>query len=56
MLADRVLVGSGFPLQPFGRTQTEWNALPLPEEIRRKWLGENAARLLRLPRRDKDVS
>lgn len=48
LLQDRILFGSGFPSIPLERSLAEIEALPLTDAVRRKWLGENAARLLKL--------
>jgi predicted TIM-barrel fold metal-dependent hydrolase len=48
LLQDRILFGSGFPSIPLERSLAEIEALPLNETVRRKWLGENAARFLGL--------
>ncbi len=48
LLQDRILFGSGFPSIPLERSLAEIEALPLTDSVKRKWLGENAARLLKL--------
>lgn len=48
LLQDRILFGSGFPTIPLERSLAELDALPLTDTVKRKWLGENAARLLGL--------
>jgi predicted TIM-barrel fold metal-dependent hydrolase len=48
ILQDRILFGSGFPSIPLERSLAEIQALPLADAVKRKWLGENAARFLRL--------
>lgn len=48
LLQDRVLWGSNWPMiEP--RESIEWiRKFPLKEQVKRKWLGENASRLLKL--------
>lgn len=48
VLQDRILFGTDWPLQPFKRTVDEIRALPLKPAVMDKWLGLNAACLLRL--------
>jgi len=48
VLQDKIIWGSAFPMQPIERTLAELQALPLKEEVRRKWLHDNAARFMRL--------
>jgi hypothetical protein len=48
LLADRIIFGSSFPLVPVERSVEEIRALPLPTEVRDKWLGINAAVFLNL--------
>ena len=48
VLQDRILYGSDWPLLELDRTVTEVRDLPLKEEVKAKWLGLNAARLLDL--------
>ncbi len=49
VLKDRVLFATAWPMQPFDRAVAEVRALPLREEVKERWLGENARRLLGLP-------
>jgi len=46
VLQDQMIFGTSFPMQPIGRAVAEMSALPLKESVRRKWMYENAARLL----------
>lgn len=46
ILQDRMIFGTSFPLQPIRRTLEETLALPLKETVKKKWLYENAARVL----------
>ncbi|MGE0799712.1 MAG: amidohydrolase family protein [Lautropia sp.] len=48
LLQDRILTGTSYPMQPVAQAYAEFDALELPDAVRRKWLGENAARFLRL--------
>lgn len=48
LLQDQMIFGSAFPLQTFEQAFDEIRALPIEDSVRAKWLGENAARLLRL--------
>ena len=48
MLQDRILTGTSFPMQPVEQAYAEFDALPLPDAVRRKWLHGNAARFLGL--------
>lgn len=48
LLQDRVLWATDYPLVPLKSSVEETRALPLKEDVKRKWLGENAARLLKL--------
>lgn len=45
LLQDQVLFATDCMI-PFARAVEELRALPLKEEVKRKWLGDNAARLL----------
>jgi len=49
VLKDRVLFATAWPMQPFARAMAEVRELPLKEEVKEKWLGGNAQRLLGLP-------
>ncbi len=48
VLKDRILFGSAHPLVPLETAAEDVKALDLPEDIKRRWLGENAMRFLRL--------
>jgi predicted TIM-barrel fold metal-dependent hydrolase len=48
MLQDRILTGTAYPMQPVAQAYAEYDALELPDAVRRKWMGENAARFLGL--------
>lgn len=48
MLQDQMIFGSAYPMQPIDRSLKEIKALPIKEEVRRKWLHDNAARFLGL--------
>lgn len=48
MLQDRILTGTAYPMQPIGQAYAEFDALPLPDAVRRKWMHDNAARFLGL--------
>jgi predicted TIM-barrel fold metal-dependent hydrolase len=46
ILQNQLLFASEWPLLPLERIVPEAEALPLKEEVRAKYLGDNAARLL----------
>lgn len=48
ILKDRILFGSAFPLITVDQALADMDGLPLDDTTRRKWLYENAARILRL--------
>ncbi len=48
LLQDRILTGTSFPMQPVQQAYAEFDALPIPDAIRRKWMHDNAARFLGL--------
>ena len=48
MLQDKVLFATAWPLLPLEQAVQDVRSLPLKEEVKAKWLGENARRLLRL--------
>lgn len=48
ILADRIIFGSAWPMQPVERAVAEVRALPLKDGVAEKWLGGNARRLLAL--------
>ena len=48
VLQDRILTGTAYPMQPVEAAYAEFEALPLPDAVKRKWLYGNAARFLGL--------
>lgn len=48
VLQDRILFGTAWPLLALDRAVEDVRGLPLKDEVRAKWLGENARRLLGL--------
>jgi uncharacterized protein len=48
VLQDRVVFGSAWPMQPVEQAIKEVRALPLKDDVKEKWLGGNARRLLKL--------
>lgn len=48
ILQDQMIFGSAYPMQPIDRSLAEIRALPIKEEVRQKWLHDNAARFLGL--------
>ena len=48
MLQDRILAGTAYPMQPVAQALAEFEALPLADAVKRKWLHDNTARFLRL--------
>ncbi|RLB37634.1 MAG: amidohydrolase [Deltaproteobacteria bacterium] len=48
IIQNKILFGTAWPAQQFKSSIEEIKALPLKEEVKRKWLGENAKELLRL--------
>ncbi|MDD5666832.1 MAG: amidohydrolase family protein [Actinomycetota bacterium] len=48
VLQDKVLFATAWPLLPLEQAVQDVRSLPLKEEVKAKWLGENARRLLRL--------
>jgi uncharacterized protein len=48
VLQDRMIFGSAWPMQPIRQAIADIEALPLKDTTKRKWLHDNAARLLRL--------
>jgi predicted TIM-barrel fold metal-dependent hydrolase len=48
ILQDKIIFGSAYPMQPVEQAIADVEALPLKDEVRKKWLGDNAARLLGL--------
>lgn len=53
ILKDQILFASEWPLLPLERLVPEARALPLKDEVREKYLGSNAARLLGLKSGDR---
>ena len=48
LLQDRIIFGSGYPRLPLEQSLNEIRALPIEDDIRDKWLYQNARRFLRL--------
>lgn len=48
LLQDQIIFGSAYPMQPVARALEEVCALPLKEEVRHKWLYQNAVSFLGL--------
>ena len=48
ILQDRILTGTAYPMQPVAQAYAEFEDLPLPDAVKRKWLYGNAARFLGL--------
>jgi predicted TIM-barrel fold metal-dependent hydrolase len=48
LLQDRVLFGTAWPAQAFKESIEDILALPLKEEVKKKWLGGNAKKLLKI--------
>ena len=48
LLQDRILTGTSYPMQPVQQACDEFDALPMPDAVRRKWMHDNAARFLGL--------
>lgn len=46
VLQDQIIYGSAYPMMPIERSLAEIDELPLKENVRQKWLHDNAARLL----------
>ena len=46
ILQDKIIFGTAWPAQQFKESIEEIRALPLKEEVKQKWLGENARKLL----------
>ncbi|MEO8280854.1 MAG: amidohydrolase family protein, partial [Ideonella sp.] len=46
VLQDQIIYGSAYPMMPIDRSLAEVDALPLKDQVRQKWLHDNAARLL----------
>lgn len=46
VLQDQIIYGSGYPMMPIERSLAEIDELPLKDSVRRKWMHDNAARLL----------
>ncbi len=50
VLKNQVLFGSAFPLMTVEQALADLDALPLPDDIRRRWLHDNAVAALKLDR------
>jgi len=48
ILKDQIIFGSNWPILEVDRSIEEIRSLPISEDVQRKWLGENAMRLLGL--------
>ena len=48
VLKHQMLFGTAFPLMSVEQALADFDALPLPDDVRRKWLHDNATRALRL--------
>lgn len=48
ILQDRMIFGSAWPMQPIGQAIADIEALPIKDATKRKWLNDNAKRLLGL--------
>lgn len=48
ILQDQIIFGTNWPILELEKTIEEIRASPLPENVQKKWLGENAARVLGL--------
>lgn len=48
VLQDQVIYGSAYPMMPIERSLAEVDELPLKDSVRRKWMHDNAARLLKI--------
>jgi len=48
VLQDQMIYGSAYPMMPIDRSLAEIAELPLKDGVRRKWMHDNAARLLGL--------
>lgn len=48
VLQDRIICGSAYPMMPVERYLADVAALPIKDDVRRKWLHDNAAAFLRL--------
>jgi uncharacterized protein len=48
ILQDQIIFGSNWPILEVQRSMDEIRSSPLPENVQKKWLGENAARILKL--------
>jgi len=57
VIQDKVLFATAWPLLPLDQAVRDVMGLPLKDEVKRKWMGENAARLLgiRLPGKEGDA-
>ena len=48
VLLDRIVFGTAWPMQSFKDAVDEIRSLPLKEAVMKKWLGENARRILKI--------
>ncbi|GAA5233217.1 amidohydrolase [Verticiella sediminum] len=48
ILKDRIIFGSAFPLMPVEQALDDLDSLPISDDVKRKWLHDNAARALGL--------
>ena len=48
ILQDKIVFATAWPAQDFKRSITEIRALPIKDEVKRKWLGGNARKILKL--------
>jgi predicted TIM-barrel fold metal-dependent hydrolase len=48
LLKDKIIFGTAWPAQQFKTSIEEIKALPIKEEVKKRWLGGNARELLRL--------
>jgi len=48
LLQDRILFATRYPLLTYERVLEEFHQLPLKDDVKEKWLGKNAAQLLKL--------
>ena len=48
ILQDKIIFGTAWPAQQFKKSINEIKSLPIKEEVKKKWLGENARKILNL--------
>lgn len=48
LLQDQIIFGTAWPMQSFKESIDEIRSLPLKKPVQRKWLGENAKRILKI--------